>query len=91
MAPANFGKTIMIRAWLAPQHFSGLQQTKFQEPDWLLASKGEFLALNDPKHHAKQSMFFLNKQNVKVKDWPNVSSDFNPIEHLCPIVLCKME
>ena len=37
---------------------------------------------NDPKHSVKATSAFLKKKRVKVLDWPSMSSDLNPIEHV---------
>ena len=37
---------------------------------------------NDPKHSAKATSAFLKKKRVKVLDWPSMSPDLNPIEHV---------
>ena len=37
---------------------------------------------NDPKYSVKATSAFLKKKRVKVLDWPSMSSDLNPIEHV---------
>jgi transposase len=37
---------------------------------------------NDPKHTAKKTKKWLEKQEMQVLDWPPQSPDLNPIEHL---------
>ena len=37
---------------------------------------------NDPKHSAKATFTILKKKRIKVSDWPSMSPDLNPIEHV---------
>ncbi|CAI9583933.1 unnamed protein product [Staurois parvus] len=60
-------------------HYIEREDATITQSPWFLCT---FTTDNDPKHTSKATVAFTKKNRVNVIQWPSMSNDLNPIEHL---------